>query len=69
MPYPTQKQEKQLTDLVNKILKAKKTNSNTDTSDYENQIDILVYKLYKLSYEEILIIDSDFELSEEEYRN
>ena len=69
LPYPTQKQEKQLTDLVNKILKAKKTNSNTDTSDYENQIDILVYKLYKLSYEEILIIDSDFELSEEEYRN
>ena len=35
--------------------------------EYENQIDILVYKLYDLTYDEVLVIDKDFPLSEEEY--
>ena len=35
--------------------------------EYENQIDILVYKLYDLTYDEVLVIDKDFSLSEEEY--
>ena len=56
-----------LINLVNQILFSKKQNPNTDTSALENEIDILVYKLYGLSYEEVLIIDSDFGLSEEEY--
>ncbi|MCD7779742.1 MAG: Eco57I restriction-modification methylase domain-containing protein [Candidatus Gastranaerophilales bacterium] len=33
----------------------------------ENQIDIMVYKLYDLTYQEVLTIDKDFTLSEEEY--
>jgi hypothetical protein len=35
--------------------------------DYENQIDIMVYKLYNLTYQEVLTIDKDFPMSEEEY--
>ncbi len=35
--------------------------------EYENQIDILVYKLYDLTYDEVLVIDKDFSLLEEEY--
>lgn len=35
----------------------------------ENQIDIMVYKLYDLTYDEILSIDKDFKLSEQEYNN
>jgi beta-mannanase len=31
------------------------------------QIDVLVYKLYELTYDEVKIIDKDFWLSEEEY--
>jgi hypothetical protein len=31
------------------------------------QIDVLVYILYELTYEEVKIIDKDFWLSEEEY--
>ncbi len=61
LPYPTKKQENQVTDLVTQILKSKSKNPNADTSDLENQIDILVYKLYQLTDEEILIIDSDFD--------
>jgi hypothetical protein len=30
---------------------------------------VLVYQLYKLSYDEVKIIDNDFWLSEEEYAN
>ena len=37
--------------------------------EYENQIDILVYKLYNLTYDEILVIDQNFSMSEEEYSN
>ena len=37
--------------------------------EYENQIDILVYKLYDLTYDEVLVIDKDFSLSEEQYNN
>ena len=35
--------------------------------EYEKQIDIMVYKLYDLTYEEVKFIDKDFSLSEEEY--
>lgn len=33
----------------------------------EKQIDIMVYKLYDLTYEEILTIDKEFSMSEQEY--
>lgn len=37
--------------------------------EYEKQIDIMVYKLYDLTYEEVKSIDKDFTLSEEQYAN
>ncbi len=64
---PSFEMQSKLTNLVNQILSSKKQNPDTDTSVLETEIDILVYKLYELSYEEVLIIDSDFGLSEEEY--
>ena len=35
--------------------------------EYEKQINIMVYKLYDLTYDEVLTIDKDFRLSEQEY--
>jgi hypothetical protein len=32
-------------------------------------IDILVYKLYELTWEEVRVVDSSFALTEEEFRN
>lgn len=40
---------------------------NQNTSSLEKEIDILVYKIYNLTYDEVKIIDKDFWLSEEEY--
>ncbi|MCX6222789.1 MAG: N-6 DNA methylase [Bacteroidia bacterium] len=39
------------------------------TTDLEKEIDVLVYKLYELTYEEVKVVDKDFWLSEEEYEN
>ena len=37
--------------------------------EYENQIDIMVYKLYDLTYDEVLTIDEGFQRSEDKYNN
>ncbi|MDA9327415.1 BREX-1 system adenine-specific DNA-methyltransferase PglX [Flavobacteriaceae bacterium] len=43
-------------DLVDKILVLK----GEDTSVFENQIDNIVYKLYNLTYEDVLVIEPEF---------
>jgi len=60
--------------VVDKILAITQTEDylqNTEkqnaVKEYEKQIDIMVYKLYKLTYEEVLTIDKDFSLSEQQY--
>ncbi|TSA25174.1 MAG: hypothetical protein D4R67_10655, partial [Bacteroidetes bacterium] len=53
--------------LVDQILAAKKSDSSVDTTELENYLDVMIYHLYELTYEEVKIIDSDFWLSEEEY--
>ncbi len=53
--------------MVDKILAAKKSDPNADTSELEKQIDHLVYKLYQLTYNEVKIIDPEFALTEQEY--
>ena len=63
------------TNLVDQILSLKKASAKPDSGSQnssrvlEDQIDIMVYKLYELTYEEIKIVDSTFALSKEEYDN
>ncbi|MBM0657830.1 Eco57I restriction-modification methylase domain-containing protein, partial [Capnocytophaga genosp. AHN8471] len=56
-------------DLVNEAVKTKRDNPKADITNIENQIDILVYKLYNLTYEEVKVIDPNIEsiISKEEY--
>jgi hypothetical protein len=65
----TKLQSTVIENLVQKCLDIKKSNSKADTSQLETEIDHLVYKLYNLTYEEINIIDPDFELTPEQYAN
>ncbi len=51
--------------VVNQILENKK--DNIDTTALEAKIDIMVYKLYELTYEEVLVIEPEFSLSKQEY--
>jgi len=55
--------------LVDKILTAKKQNPKANTKELEDKIDIMVYKLYELIYDEVKVIDPNIEqlISKEEY--
>lgn len=56
---------------VSQILTAKKNDIKADLSKIENQLDLMIYKLYNLTYEEVKIIDPNIGeiISEEEYEN
>ncbi|MCY3665199.1 MAG: hypothetical protein OXH81_06045 [Gemmatimonadetes bacterium] len=43
--------------MVDHILTAKETNSSSDTSDQEAEIDRLVYALYGLTDEEVVAVE------------
>jgi hypothetical protein len=49
--------QKKIISLVDKIIAAKVKSPSADTSNYENEIDDIVYTLYQLTYEEIGIVD------------
>jgi hypothetical protein len=51
--------------IVDKIMTAKSVDTKANTTSKERQIDIMVYHLYNLTYEEAKIIEP--ELSEEEF--
>ena len=62
-------QQKTIITLVDKILVAKEVNLHADTESFETKIDILVYQLYNLTYDEILIVDPETPITREEYEN
>ncbi len=67
IPSCTNDSKQRITDLVDVILNKKKQKTQADTSAEEQQIDHLVYHLYGLSYDEVLIIDPFISISREEY--
>ncbi len=60
------KQQQLFSNFVDKILELKK--QNKDTTSLENQIDILVYKLYELTYDEVKIVDPELKFTKKEYQ-
>lgn len=58
-------QQEVLRALVKEIVQKKK--DGLDTSALENRIDFLVYHLYGLTYDEVLIVDPETPISREEY--
>lgn len=54
---------------VSKVLEAKRRNVNSDTQALEDDIDMIVYKLYGLTYDEILIIDPETSITQIVYNN
>ena len=54
---------------VDNILAIKKSNPQADTSALESEIDLLVYHLYGLTYDEVLIVDPETPITRKEYEN
>lgn len=67
IPIPSAAILKQLESLVSKVLELKKVNIEADTTSLEYQIDFLVYHLYDLTYDEVLIVAPETPISREEY--
>lgn len=57
----------EIENLVNSILSAKRLSSDTDTTASESEIDLMVYHLYGLTYDEVLIVDPQTPITREEY--
>lgn len=58
-----------LANLAKRILDLKKHDTETDVTELESEIDLIVYRLYGLSYDEVLIVDPEPPFSREEYEN
>ena len=67
IPYANPKEQQLTINLVDRILNVKRDNPNADTSSLEQQIDLLVYHLYGLTYDEVLIVDPETPITREEY--
>lgn len=59
----------QLGQIVKEIITRKSADENASIQDLENQIDNIVYHLYDLTYDEVLIIDPQTPISREEYKS
>ena len=57
--------ERKLAYLVDTVIQSKK--EELDTLMVENKIDLMVYHLYGLTYDEVLIVDPQTPITREEY--
>ncbi|TXF85981.1 hypothetical protein FUA23_20180 [Neolewinella aurantiaca] len=62
-----QKKTNKVSTLVQQILTTKQTDPTADTSALEAEIDVLVYRLYGLTWEKVKVVDPEFSMSEAEY--
>ena len=69
IPKIDEDREKPLIDIVDKILNLKGGDSLADISYLEKKANILVYHLYGLTYDEVLIVDPETTITREEYEN
>lgn len=67
IPKATDEQQTQIEGLVNQVLERK--NNNSDTTSLESEIDCLVYRLYGLTYDEVLIVDPETTITKKEYES
>lgn len=59
--YPNEKEEKIIVTVLNGILMALKKDLSADISHYENIIDLIVYRMNNLRYDECRIVDPEIE--------
>jgi hypothetical protein len=63
--YPTEPEQQKIETLVDEIISLKK--SGKDTTALECEIDLMVYKLYGLTYDEVKVVEPGFGINEDEY--
>ncbi len=66
---PNLEVQTQIGHIVEEIIGRKSANDNASIQDLENKIDNIVYHLYNLTYDEVLIVDPQTPISHEEYKS
>ncbi len=69
IPYADKDCQDQIIKIVNEILLMKHNNPYADTFVQERNIDRIIFKLFDLSYNEILIIDDSISFSQQDYES
>ena len=69
LPVKITENQEVFIDIVDEILSAKKVNPKSDITDMENRLDHMIYHLYNLIYDEVVIVDPDTPITREEYDN
>lgn len=64
---PSDKMQDDIANIVDKIITLKKNKLHADTMKEEYEIDCLIYHLYGLTYDDVLIIDPQTSITREEY--
>jgi adenine-specific DNA-methyltransferase len=59
LPFCFSNYDSELIEITKSILSKKSTNVNSDTSDLERKIDLIIYRIFKLTEEEIKIIENN----------
>lgn len=67
VPQVSKEQQSLIANIVDKIIDNKKFSNEIAVSTYVSQIDSIIYKLYELTYDEILIVDPQTPIIREEY--
>ena len=61
------KHTNKIIEIVDKILSIKSKNIETSIIELKLELDTIIYKLYEISYKDILTIDPEFSLTQDEY--
>lgn len=69
LPVKDTVSQQPIIEMVNELLHQKKIDPLANTIVLEKKLDLAVYKLYDLTYDEILIIDPETLITREEYEN
>jgi len=69
LPIKKSKNQQKIIDLVDTLIQNTKIEDNVVNDNIVSKIDLMVYKLYELSYDEVLVVEPEFSLSKQEYDN
>ena len=69
VPKPNADEKERLHSLVLGIINQRQDDINRDTKPAEEEINLLIYHLYGLNYDEVKVIEPDISISREEYES
>lgn len=67
IPAINELDQQKIIDIVNTIFAEKRKNEKNNTEQLENMIDFIVYQLYGLTYDEVLVVDPETHITRDEY--